>query len=123
MNIDLKGMLASHVNDPRMGAVAFEALRIIGQFPATSEHVSTQRIPPKQVAEIWKRRLSMGFLKKEAICGIEETISSLSKLRSDVLFGYVETPSGFVGVWFLDEQSGPVGIIAGDSTKVSCVSE
>jgi hypothetical protein len=102
-----------------MGALAAEALSLIELSLVKSMHASEQRIPAMEVAGIWETKRSIGNLKKVAFFGIDETISSLRNIGSDVRFGSIETEFGFVGIWFRDEQSGPVGIIGADATESS----
>jgi hypothetical protein len=101
-----------------MGGLAMQALYLIERSSVKSQHVSANRVPATQVAAIWDTKRRIGKLKKEAFFGLDESISSLSESRSDVQLGCVETESGFIAIWFVDDIACPVGIIGADSTKI-----
>ncbi|MGB9330140.1 MAG: hypothetical protein WCB10_05170 [Steroidobacteraceae bacterium] len=111
MNVDPIAILRRYENDPKLGAVAREAL----QFIEGSEFRFQQSPGPGQsshsIVRMYKIRMHLPKFKRDAFIGLEESIKSLSEHEITVHLSVIETEKGVVSVWLADSSGPPLGIV------------
>ena len=122
MSTDLKPALESCLNHPRFGVAAAEALRVIDWPTVRSQFVVERTVSANESAKIWEARLKSGQFDNEPHWGIEETIASLYEIKSDVQLGLIEAVGGVIGMYFIEGESMPVGVIVHEYASVSATS-
>lgn len=104
-------LLKKRLDDPRLDAIAKEAISFIKSAHQTGGHFPTgPEQSSKALAELQRFRTASGYYKKDHIFGLEESISCLSAHDVPVRLGVVEPDRGHVAVW-VDQQQNPLGIM------------
>jgi hypothetical protein len=111
MNPDPIGILKMYQDDPKLGALAKQALRFVEGDSYTVLQSSGQGQLPRWVASMWEIRMSIPKFKREAFSGLEEAIASLRATDVNVHLSVIETAKGLISVWLADKTHVPVGII------------
>lgn len=111
MNPDPIGILKMYQDDPKLGALAKQALRFVEGDSYTVLQSPGQGQLPRWVASMWEIRMSFPKFKREAFSGLEEAIALLRATDVNVHLSVIETAKGLISVWLADKTHVPVGII------------
>jgi hypothetical protein len=111
MTINPINILRRHQDEPKLGAVAREALAFLEgaqcrflQSPGPGQSASS-------VIRMYEIRRSLKKFKESAFLGLQESIDSLREHDVTVHLSAIETEKGIVSLWLQNESSPPVAIV------------
>jgi hypothetical protein len=111
MKIEPFDVLKRAVSDRKLGLIAEEAIRFVGDDHYQARRSSGSGQSSVSIVRMYKVRMGLVNFRASAFVGLDETIETLGQQEVTVHLSVIETERGVISLWLADPLGPPLGIV------------